>query len=453
MLNTNPETKMPKHPAEFLMVLQAEKDYVPAAETWYTGKYLWDICFSSIVYAESGYPYLAESNLFSLLRGQRSDGMVPNCQPDPNGKNRFTPERWLFNDFDLGSDYTQPMLLGRATLATYYAFLADNKRDQARQFLTNIYDSLAGATNFVLKNRTEDNGSDLIAKIIHPCESGRDSDPNFDGIKPRIARNGKETHALINLANPLLDYAGVSLLGIKNRLSKWDQTKTKERFWYSDPMFASIFAKHLADMAEIAKILGKNLESDDYLQMYQEASRQIQEKMWFVYGNSGIFRVLNTANRPVQEVSITSLCPAILPDLSAKKLQSLIKLFYGKFNTRFPVPTVAIDSPNYDPGYQEKMIMWRGPTWIWMNYLLASGFYQQTLRKDLDENTAQACQHIAERIFISSRNLTKPGYHEHYDPEFGTAQRTPNFAGSALGQLPVKSFFRDYSAQAILVAS
>jgi glycogen debranching enzyme len=39
-----------------------------------------------------------------------------------------------------------------------------------------------------------------------------------------------------------------------------------------------------------------------------------------------------------------------------------------QFWPRYPVPTVAMDDPKYDPHE-----MWRGPTWVNVNYLLIDG--------------------------------------------------------------------------------
>ncbi len=39
-----------------------------------------------------------------------------------------------------------------------------------------------------------------------------------------------------------------------------------------------------------------------------------------------------------------------------------------QFWSRYPVPSVAMDDPKYDP-FQ----MWRGPTWVNINYLLIEG--------------------------------------------------------------------------------
>jgi putative isomerase len=39
-----------------------------------------------------------------------------------------------------------------------------------------------------------------------------------------------------------------------------------------------------------------------------------------------------------------------------------------EFWPRYPVPTVALDDPKFEPWQ-----MWRGPTWVNVNYLLAEG--------------------------------------------------------------------------------
>ena len=57
------------------------------------------------------------------------------------------------------------------------------------------------------------------------------------------------------------------------------------------------------------------------------------------------------------------------------------------FWTRYPVPTVAVDDPKYDPHQ-----MWRGPTWVNVNYLLIEGLNRcgyAELARDLRRRTLE----------------------------------------------------------------
>lgn len=54
-----------------------------------------------------------------------------------------------------------------------------------------------------------------------------------------------------------------------------------------------------------------------------------------------------------------------------------------QFWTRYSVPTVAMDDPKYHPGK-----MWRGPTWVNVNYLLIEGL-QRSGYADLAIQAAQ----------------------------------------------------------------
>jgi glycogen debranching enzyme len=54
------------------------------------------------------------------------------------------------------------------------------------------------------------------------------------------------------------------------------------------------------------------------------------------------------------------------PEISNRLVMHLMD--ERQFWSRYPVPTVAMDDPKYNP-YQ----MWRGPTWVNVNYLLIEG--------------------------------------------------------------------------------
>ncbi len=86
-----------------------------------------------------------------------------------------------------------------------------------------------------------------------------------------------------------------------------------------------------------------------------------------------------------------------------------------EFWPRYPVPTVAMDDPKYNP-FQ----MWRGPTWVNVNYLLIEGLehsgYPDLARELRDRTLSLLC--------------CQDDIYEYYHPETG---ENPPDAASTFG--------------------
>jgi putative isomerase len=76
-----------------------------------------------------------------------------------------------------------------------------------------------------------------------------------------------------------------------------------------------------------------------------------------------------------------------------------------QFWPRFPVPTVALDDPKYDPNQ-----MWRGPTWVNINYLLIKGLQRTGYEALADELRRRTLELIC----------TQDDVYEYYHPEDGS---------------------------------
>jgi putative isomerase len=82
-----------------------------------------------------------------------------------------------------------------------------------------------------------------------------------------------------------------------------------------------------------------------------------------------------------------------------------------QFWPRFPVPSVAVDDPKYDPNQ-----MWRGPTWVNINYLLIEGLQRAgygEIARELRRRTLELIE-------------GQEGIYEYYHPE--TGQNPPKAA-------------------------
>ncbi|MCS7145972.1 MAG: glycoside hydrolase, partial [Aigarchaeota archaeon] len=88
-----------------------------------------------------------------------------------------------------------------------------------------------------------------------------------------------------------------------------------------------------------------------------------------------------------------------------------------EFWTTFPIPTVSVDDPNYDPrGY------WRGRSWININWFTYHG-----LRRYGFDREANA---LAERVIeLMSRG---PSCSENYNSQNGEPLGAPDFGWSTL---------------------
>jgi glycogen debranching enzyme len=74
-------------------------------------------------------------------------------------------------------------------------------------------------------------------------------------------------------------------------------------------------------------------------------------------------------DRFVRVRAATGFLPLLLPDLPTSRAERLVEALKDpqQFNTVFPVPSLAVSHPAWSTD------MWRGATWVNLNYLIAKG--------------------------------------------------------------------------------
>jgi glycogen debranching enzyme len=112
-----------------------------------------------------------------------------------------------------------------------------------------------------------------------------------------------------------------------------------------------------------------------------------------------------------------SLFPLLTGRLPAEVTQRLVDHLTNEreFWPRCPVPTVALDDPKYD-----SLTMWRGPTWVNVNYLLIEGLQRSgfgALAGELRQRTLD--------MMLGDKDI-----YEYYQPETGDG---PPRAASTFG--------------------
>jgi putative isomerase len=120
-------------------------------------------------------------------------------------------------------------------------------------------------------------------------------------------------------------------------------------------------------LAKIARVIGKEDDAEMWQRRADEMARLMINLTWDA--RSGFFWASRNGSR-VNVRTPFNLFPLITGQMPSDISDRLVAHLTDErqFWSRYPVPTVAMDDPKYDP-----FKMWRGPTWVNVNYLLIEG--------------------------------------------------------------------------------
>jgi putative isomerase len=279
----------------------------------YVGVWQWDAYFHALAYRHVEMN-LAKDQLRVVLDHQRSDGMIPDAVHDEGTVTRLT--------FPVEADVTKPPLVAWAAWKLY-------EIDQDVEFLNEVYEPIVRWNNWWFeKNDVDGNG---LCEYQHPFSSGLDDSPLWDEGVP--------------VESPDLN----TYLYLQQEV-----------------------------LSKMARVLGDEAEADTWAQRAETQAARMLRWMWD--DDAGLF----WANRPnhgsrVKVRTPFSLFPLLTGRLPARVTRRLIEHLTDEqeFWPRYPLPTVALNDPKYDP-----LTMWRGPTWVNVNYLMIEGL-QRTGYVDL----------------------------------------------------------------------
>jgi putative isomerase len=317
----------------------------------YVGVWQWDAYFHALAYRHVEMN-LAKDQLRIVLDHQRSDGMIPDAVHDEGTVTRLT--------FPVEADVTKPPLLAWAAWKLY-------EIDHDVEFLNELYEPIVRWNNWWFeKNDVDGNG---LCEYLHPYSSGLDDSPLWDDGVP-----------------------------------------------VESPDLNTYLCLQQEALSRIAFAIG---EAADGAQWAQRADQQTARMLrWMWDEEAGLF----WAKRPVQDARVNvrtpfNLYPLITGRLPEHVTRRLVAHLTDEteFWSRYPLPTVALNDPKFDP-----LTMWRGPTWVNVNYLMIEGL-QRTGYVDLARE-------------LRRRTLDLLGAHddiyEYYHPQTG---EVPPKAASIFG--------------------
>lgn len=261
-------------------------------------------------------------------------------------------------NFPVDADVTKPPLIAWAAWKLF-------EQDRDSEFLNEIYEPIVRWNDWWFsKNDSNKNG---LCEYLHPFSSGLDDSPLWDEGMP-VESPDLNTYLCLQQ-----DYLSKIALEI------------------GDEKASILWAKRSKSMAH-----------------------RMQRLMWDE--EAGLFWALKDGC-PVKVRTPFNLFPLLTGRLPENKARRLVSHLTdpNQFWPRFPVPTVALNDPKYNP-----MQMWRGPTWVNVNYLLIEGLKKSGYK----EISTQLRNKTLE--LISGQN----DIFEYYHPETGA---NPPKAASVFG--------------------
>jgi glutaredoxin len=375
-------------------------------------------------------PERAYQELFSLFRGQWSDGFLPHIVFNPSYIDHFPgPSYWKAQrsgklpEGMYTSGISQPPVHASMMVR---AVELDPDRGRAQGFLKEIYPKLRKFHDFFFNYR--DPHSENLVYIVHPWESGLDNSPLWDEplavIKGATRWASQMQRAYDRLAEegkrPKRAYIEKYSFLVENLFScnyDWNRIADVHPFKVQDVLFNSILCKSESDLAVIAKLTGH--DPAPHLERAQMVREALNGKLWVE--DQGLYCNFDlTNNKMINRDTIFSYLPLFAEVPGEEEGKILLDELRSHCFCVADGDCVAIPSYDMCQADFEGEFYWRGPVWININWYLAKG-----VRKYGDGE-------LADWIEDSLIALTERyGYYEYYDPNTGKGLGAKDFSWTA----------------------
>ncbi|HSX31049.1 MAG TPA: trehalase family glycosidase [Candidatus Saccharimonadales bacterium] len=408
--------------------------YTVPAENLYPHQWLWDSCFIAI-----GLRWLdvdrAKTELTNLLRGQWSNGMLPNMifSDEPRyARDRDFWRSWVSPaspDQVATSGITQPPMLAEAVWQVGQKLNASERRSWYKQMLP----SLVAYHDWLHMDR--DPHQEGLVLQLHPWETGTDNTPPWmhelhEHLMPWWIRAIRATHTagLVGLFRrdthyipPGQRFSTLEILSLfdaqrrlRRKLYDTNHILSHSLFAIEDLTFNCIFIRANVRLQEIANAVHYELPS--HLIENIEKSNHALESLWDEYAKCYWSRDFVT-HRLLKQPSLANLMPLYAGTISKERAKVLVQQLENdqKFGPAYPVPSVPLDSADFDPDRY-----WQGPTWLNTNWLIIDGLERYGFH-----------DHAAALRETSLEMVTRSGFAEYFDPNTAEPLGANNFSWTA----------------------
>ncbi|MCE1253263.1 MAG: hypothetical protein LWX83_06890 [Anaerolineae bacterium] len=258
-------------------------------------------------------------------------------------------------NFPVDADVTKPPLVAWAAWKLY-------EYDGDREFLNEIYEPIVRWNQWWFNKNDQDRNG--LCEYAHPFSSGLDDSPLWDDGMP------------------------VEAPDLNTYLCVQEET-----------------------LGKIARVIGEEEQARRWFAHSADLAQRMLQNMWDE--EAGLFWASHNGQR-INVRTPFNLFPFMTGKMPIEVTRRLVQHITDEkqFWPLYPVPTVAMDDPKYNPEQ-----MWRGPTWININYLLIEGLQQS--------GYAGIARSLRDKTLALINNGHKDIY-EYYHPE--TGQNPPRAA-------------------------
>ncbi len=433
-IDTSPPTPSLREQAKAILAENNRGNYTVPAENLYPHQWLWDSCFIAIGLRNYDIDR-AKNELRSLVRGQWSNGMLPNMifSNDPEYiRDRNYWRSWVNPHSPDGlatSGITQPPMLAEAVWQIGEKLPTPERHAWFKAMLPHLQ-----AYHEWLYAERDPHDEGLVL-LVHPWETGLDNTPPWmyelhEHAMPNWIRLVRWGHldSIIGLLRRDRHYIPpgqrfstleiLSLFDAQRRLrrKKYETAKILDRglFAIEDLTFNSIFIRANQHLRNIAKAIRQPLPEELLTDMKRTESAL--ENLWDPYANTYWSRVFVTHSL-LKQPSIAALMPLYAGSISKDKAERLVQHIENetKFGAPFALPSVPMDSAQFDP---EKY--WQGPTWVNTNWLIIDGLKRYGYH-----------DHAAALTETTLEMVAKSGFAEYFNPLTAEPLGAHNFSWTA----------------------
>jgi glycogen debranching enzyme len=216
---------------------------------------------------------------------------------------------------------------------------------------------------------------------------------------------------------------------------RWDEQKVDPSSAMADPMkptesvdynvWMALLWRNLARMAEE---LGNADAARRHEALAARTMELVEEHTWD-HADGFYYDIDGRSHEKIRVKTHYGFMPMLWPGAGKDRCERLVRehlLNPKEFWCRWPVPSVSLDHPAFDP-----VNMWRGPTWINVNWMVIEGLSRQGFDREARELARRTVELVGPR-YKGKRRVRSPRTWEWYHPHTGEALGNNQYSWSAL---------------------